>query len=159
MDTNNDVASSPFLEEAEINTDEEMQPTPSSASTQPSNSNQSSDSTPGKIQNQSQVANSDQTKKIKETNIQKNLQKDFPPLPGHATPGYLHETPAEVQLSTISQNEPSSSLTDTLENLRNPQVKEIFELLDQVIAIATSNLSKHQKMRAIFKIADEDPGI
>ncbi|GFT08402.1 hypothetical protein NPIL_624041, partial [Nephila pilipes] len=53
----------------------------------------------------------------------------------------------------MSQKEPSSSLTDTLENLRNPQVKEIFEILDQAIAIATSDLSKYQKMRAILKIA------
>ncbi|GFU03407.1 hypothetical protein NPIL_633031 [Nephila pilipes] len=78
---------------------------------------------------------------------------------GHAIPGYPHQTPAEIQPPTISQKEPSSSLTDTLIKLRNPQVKEIFELLDQVIAIATSNLSEYQKMRAILKIADEDLGI
>ncbi|GFU59956.1 hypothetical protein NPIL_237581 [Nephila pilipes] len=139
--------------------DEEMQSIPSSASTQPSNLNQPSTSIHGQIQNQSQESNLDQTKKIKETNIQLNLQKDFPPLPGHATTGYPHVNPTEVQLPIMSQKEPSSSLTDTLENLRNPQVKEIFELLDQAIAIATSDLSKYQKMRAILKIAGEDLGI
>ncbi|GFT34761.1 hypothetical protein NPIL_256121 [Nephila pilipes] len=97
--------------------------------------------------------------RTQETNIQLNLQKDFPPLPGHATTGYPHVNPTEVQLPIMSQKEPSSSLTDTLENLRNPQVKEIFEFLDQAIAIATSDLSKYQKMRAILKIAGEDLGI
>ncbi|GFS95614.1 hypothetical protein NPIL_126311 [Nephila pilipes] len=81
------------------------------------------------------------------------------PNTGHATTGYPHVNPTEVQLPIMSQKEPSSSLTDTLENLRNPQVKEIFELLDQAIAIATSDLSKYQKMRAILKIAGEDLGI
>ncbi|GFU25582.1 hypothetical protein NPIL_341721 [Nephila pilipes] len=81
------------------------------------------------------------------------------PLSGHSTPGYPHETPVEVQLPTISRKEPSSSITDSLENLRNLQVKEIFKLLDQVIVIATSNSSKYQKMKAILKIADEYLGI
>ncbi|GFU32522.1 hypothetical protein NPIL_16121 [Nephila pilipes] len=81
------------------------------------------------------------------------------PNTGHATTGYPDVNPVEVQLPTMSQKEPSSSLTDTLENLHNPKVKEIFEFLDQVIAIATFNLSKYQKMRAILKIADKDLGI
>ncbi|GFS88347.1 hypothetical protein NPIL_89521 [Nephila pilipes] len=51
--------------QALTSSDVEMQTTPSSTSPQPSNSNQLSISTPGQILNQSQVANLDQTKKIK----------------------------------------------------------------------------------------------
>ncbi|GFU36964.1 hypothetical protein NPIL_528581, partial [Nephila pilipes] len=67
---------------------------------------------------------------IQELQLQQN---DFPPLPAQAS-HICSLSSAPASSSTYLPSPPKeniSSIADTLDNLKNPQVKEVFQLIDQ----------------------------